>query len=52
MGESSLWHLTTLKNLVHKLCETGDLMLLICHMTPHDHMLKGLSAFMGGTGSQ
>ena len=33
----------------HRFCESGDFMLLICHMNSCEHMLKGLCAFMGGS---
>ena len=31
----------------HRFCESGDFMLLICHMNSCEHMLKGLCAFYG-----
>ena len=35
----------------HRFYESGDLMFSICHVTSHDHMLKGLCVFMGGSPS-
>ena len=35
------------KSCDHKHCNDGDMMFLICHMTSHEHMFKGLREFFG-----
>ena len=39
------------KSYDHKHCDEGD-MFLICHVTSHEHMFKGLCEFMGGSSSR
>ena len=39
------------KSCDHKHCDEGD-MFLICHVTSHEHMFKGLCEFMGGSSSR
>ena len=36
----------------HRHCGNGDLMFLICHVTSHDHVFKGLYGFTDGTQSR
>ena len=40
------------KSCDHKHCDGGDIQILICHVTSHKHIFKGLCEFMGGTLSQ
>ena len=51
MGGSFLPYITTLTSFGnHRQCNCGD-KFLICHMTSHDQMFKGLHKFMGGSAS-
>ena len=36
----------------HKHCDGGDMIFLICHLTTHEQMFKGLCKFMGGNPSR
>ena len=36
----------------HRYCHIGDIMLLVCHVILQDHMIEGLSNFMGKTPSR
>ena len=31
----------------HRHCGSGDITVLVCHMTLHDHVVKGLCDLMG-----
>ena len=35
----------------HNYCDTGDITILILHLTSRKHMFKGLCEFMGGSSS-
>ena len=49
MGQSSLHHPN--ESCDHKFCDSRDIILLVCHVTCHEQMFKGLFEFIGGSPS-